>query len=351
MSLKFWMQKETEESASIIKNQQIDSVEILNEVTNRLQKIPPNFVATLARGSSDHAASFSKYAIETHLGIMTASIAPSVHTIYKSNIIYKNSFVIGISQSGKSSDLVESMAFARKSGAITLAFVNDKNSPLEQASEYCIPLLANKEQSVAATKSFIASLSRIIQLISYWKKDSNLNKQLLNTSDQLLNFNENEMNLFVENLLNEKSILVIGRGHSFPIALESALKLKETCGLHAEAFSGAEILHGPFELIQKNYPILLYLSNDETLDSMLKLIETLQNKNAKIFIITTNEIALKYEKNLSNTYIFKTANSINSLCDNILSIYHFYKLAAFLSQKLGRNPDLPKNLNKVTDTI
>ena len=347
----FWMEKETEESASIIENQQKSVVNVFQEITKRLLENPPHFVATLARGSSDHASFFAKYAIETQLGIMTASITPSIHTIYKTNLNYKNSLVIAISQSGKSKDLIESLVSAKKNGAVTLSFVNDANSELAKESEYFIPLLANTEKSVAATKSFIASLSRIIQFVSYWKNNSLLNLQILNTAKQLSFRFQNHQNEFTEKLMLDKSIFIIGRGYSFPIALESALKLKETCGLHAEAFSGAEILHGPFELIQSNFPILVYLSQDETLNGMLNLIDTLKNKNAKLFIITTNEIATIHHEKLFHCVVVSAGNSVSPLCDSILFIYHFYKLTIQLAQKLGRNPDTPKNLNKVTSTI
>ena len=186
MNSKSWMELETAESAEIILNQHNNSLGIIEEITKRLQNAPPNYVGTLARGSSDHAANFAKYAIETQIGIITSSIAPSIHSIYKTNLNYKNSLVIAISQSGKSSDVIESLIFARKQGAITLAFVNEEQSPLAQEAEYCVPLIANKERSVAATKSFIASLSRLIQFISFWKDHTELNKQLLSIPSHLL---------------------------------------------------------------------------------------------------------------------------------------------------------------------
>lgn len=352
MEQKSFMESESEESPSIIANQQKMGLDILDELSKRLLKYPPNFVGTIARGSSDHAAYFAKYAIETKIGIITTSIAPSVHTIYKSNINYKNSLVVGISQSGKSDDILECMAVARKNGAVTLSFVNTKNSPLEKESEYCIPLLAGKEKSVAATKSFIASLSRIIQLVAYWSKNNDLKNNLINFPSLLVNKTSTHLHLALNELKNERNILIIGRGFTFPIALESALKLKETCGLHAEAFSGAEILHGPFELVHKNFPVLVYLQNDETLPGILKLIEILLQKEAKVIAIASQNI-LNSTNNpiLNKTITIPTNNSLDPLCDAISLIHSFYPFAALLSKAKERNPDHPKNLNKITRTI
>jgi glutamine---fructose-6-phosphate transaminase (isomerizing) len=352
MEQKSFMESESEESPTIIAKQQKNGFHILDELKNRLLKYPPYFVGTIARGSSDHAAYFAKYAIETQMGIITTSISPSVHTVYKSKLSYKNSFVIGISQSGKSDDLLECMAVARKNGAITLAFVNENNSPLEKESEYCIPLLAGKENSVAATKSFIASLSRIIQFVAHWSGNIDLKNHLTNLPSLITNNSFSHFNLALNELKNEKSILVIGRGFAFPIALESALKFKETCGLHAEAFSGAEILHGPFELVHKNFPVLVYLQNDKTMPGMLKFIENLQQKEAKVIVFAAQNILNSIHSTILNKILtISTNESLDPLCDVISLIHRFYSFAASLSIATGRNPDHPLNLNKVTRTV
>ncbi|KAB8031925.1 SIS domain-containing protein [Fluviispira multicolorata] len=346
------MESETQESASIIENQLKSNLDIFADIVKRLKKDPPPFIGTIARGSSDHAAAFAKYAFETHVGILTATISPSIHTLYKSKLNYKNSLIISISQSGKSEDLIESLSYARKHGAVTLSFVNEEHSPLAKESEYNIPLLAGKENSVAATKSYIASLSRIIQFIAEWTFHGEL-KQYLHDLPIILNTKKDvSLSSAIDILKGEQNVLVLGRGFGFPIALESALKLKETCGLHAEAFSGAEILHGPFELIQKNCPVIIYLQKDATYSSMLKLIEKIDEKNAQMILIGAQNILnlddLKLKK---NPILIPTQNSVHPLCDCISLINTFYPFAAKLALSKGRNPDKPENLNKVTSTV
>ena len=174
------MEKETNETFSIINNLILNSDEVFSPLIAALKKADLHFIATIARGSSDHAATFAKYVFETQLGITTTSIAPSIHTIYQKNLNYKNSLVIGISQSGKSFNLVESMKYAKQNGAITVSFINENNSPLADYCKFNISLLAGKEYSLAATKSFIANLVRIIQLAYYLKPEISKNMDFLN---------------------------------------------------------------------------------------------------------------------------------------------------------------------------
>lgn len=346
------MELEANESANVIENILQNSTAPFHEIRQHFQNIPLNFIATIARGSSDHAALFAKYAFENYLGIFTSSVAPSIHTIYKININYKNAIILGISQSGKSHDLIESMKYARRNGAVTVSFVNESDSPLAEQSEYNIPLLAGKETAIAATKSFIASISRIIQFVSFFNSNfSTLNNELLAVANRIKEIQNVEENYPFHNFDKEKSILILGRGFTFPIAMEAALKIKETCGIHAEAFSAAEVLHGPFELVQKEFPVILFLNNDETLQNMLNLIETLKTKQAKLYIFTTTEIYQQHKKILENIPINNIGNSYTALLNNILFIYKFYKFSASFSRYLGRNPDTPDNLNKVTKTL
>jgi glucosamine--fructose-6-phosphate aminotransferase (isomerizing) len=352
MQVTSFMEHEVAESPEVIKRQLKNSLSTLKEISKKLQSHPPSFVATIARGSSDHAALFAKYAIESQLGIITATIAPSIHTIYKANTNYKNSLVIGISQSGKSPDLVESMAYAKKNGALTVALINENNSPLEKECEYCIPLLAQKENSVAATKSFIASITRIIQFIAYWKQDNKLIDNLEFLPDILIKQNMLFKKGSLKHFYTANNILVIGRGYTFPIALESALKLKETCGLHAEAFSGAEILHGPIELIKESFPTLVYVNNDATFTSISKLIELLIHKKSNVTLIGSKNTIHKL-KIPNNNYLTKitTGSASEAICNVIPLIHSFYPLVAKFAKLKGKNPDKPNNLNKVTITV
>lgn len=346
------MEKETNETLPIIENLLSNPDQFFSPLITELKNSNIYFIATLARGSSDHAATFAKYVFESQLGIVTSSIAPSVHSIYQKDINYKNSLVIAISQSGKSFDLVESMKYAKQNGAITVSFINENKTPLAEASNFNIPLLAGKEHSVAATKSFIASLLRIIQLACYLNPRMSEHINSLTIVKQRLQHYISEIDNFpIELFKNAKSFLVLGRGYTFPIAMEAALKLKETACVHAEAFSGAEVMHGPFELIGKHFPVIIFLNNDETLPSMLKLVENLVKKEVNLFVFTTKEILEEKNYLLSILPNISIGSSINPIVNCILFIHKFYKFSALFAKSLGRNPDTPKNLNKVTNTL
>lgn len=346
------MEREAEESALVIEQMVQDSIEIFHAIKQRLQNTSIHFIATLARGSSDHAALFAKYAFERYLQVFTASIAPSLHTLYQAQINYKNSIVLAISQSGQSPDLVASMNYARQNGALTVSLINQPLSPLAAQCEINIPLLAGNETAVAATKSFIASIARIIQLVAFFNPQQiEFNSELLTVAKRIQAFQTQEQHYPCLEFKSVKSILILGRGFTFPIAMEAALKLKETCGIHAEAYSAAEVLHGPVELVQPMFPIILFLNRDETLPSLLSLIAKLRAKQAKLYIFTTAEIIAEQAELFAHTHLNNIGTALTPLANNILFIYQFYKFAAQFAKEIGRNPDAPTSLNKVTSTI
>jgi len=263
---------------------------VLVELTTRLRAQLPIFAMTIARGSSDHAATFAKYLLETQMGIVTASAAPSVVTIYKTHLLLKNCLVIAISQSGESPDLVEMLTEARKAGAITVAFVNQADTPLGAAAEYVIPLRAGVEISIAATKSYLLTLSALVHFVALLKHDPILLQMLTKLPEALTAATQMDWSKALEIYREKNSTFVVARGYGYPIAQEAALKFKETARIHAEAFSGAELLHGPFALIEKDFPLLMFIQHDESLASMLTLSKRMHELGACVLLAApTNE--------------------------------------------------------------
>ncbi|MCK4608367.1 MAG: SIS domain-containing protein, partial [Gammaproteobacteria bacterium] len=263
------MEKEAGESPSIIAKRMQDNSQVLHDLCSRLRKNPPHFAITIGRGSSDHACTYAKYLLETHLGLVTASAPPSVLTLYGTELNVKNSLVIGISQSGKSPDICDLMQAAHKNGAVTLAIVNTEDSPLAKAAEFVIPMDAGAELAVAATKSYLASLAILVELIAIWTQDKKLLQALQILPERLTAALELDWSEAIPKLKPVNNTLVLGRGFGYPIAQEAALKFKETAAIHAEAFSGAEVLHGPFALIKQQHPYLLFTQGDNALEGML----------------------------------------------------------------------------------
>lgn len=340
------MEQETaqtpERVATAFKNNQ----HLFQDISHRLSAEKLQFAVTIARGSSDHAALFAKYLIETQLNLMVASFSPSIETIYRAKPNMKNSLSIAVSQSGKSPDLCAALQAARESGSITIAFVNQTESPLAKIAEYVIPLCAGEERAVAATKSYITSLTNIIHFVGTLTQ----NQTLLNALQQLPERLEQALSLdwspAITQLASERDALIAGRGYGYPIACEAALKCKETASIHAEAFSSAEILHGPFALVGKNYPVLIFTQNDAALKGILELAVKCLGIGAKPMVAAPHSVALP-----SGILRLPTPDFSHPICDPVNSILCFYKMVATLAVTRGYNPDKPQHLNKVTETL
>src|SRR4051794_32175596 len=201
----------------------------------RLRRNPPRFVVTCARGSSDAAATYAKYLIEIALGVVVASVGPSISSIYGGRPKMRDALFLAISQSGRSPDLLTLAEAALADGALTVALVNDTASPLAKLCEVVLWLNAWPERSVAATKSYIASLAGVLQLVRHWSGDAALERALQRLPADLAEAAGRDWSAALPILQAAQSLYVIARGPGFGAALEAAVKLKETCGLHAEA--------------------------------------------------------------------------------------------------------------------
>jgi glucosamine--fructose-6-phosphate aminotransferase (isomerizing) len=258
------MHCEAGQAPEVVHQQLAANQERFERLGERLRQLEPRAVVTCARGSSDHAATFAKYLIETQLNILTSSAAPSVTSIYEAVPNLAGTVFLAISQSGASPDLLTTVRAAKKAGALVVALVNAESSPLAQAADFTVPLCAGIERSVAATKSYIASLSAIIQLVGSWKRDSQLLQALAGAPTLLEQAWQLDWSPAVARLRFASDLYVIGRGLGLGVDQEAALKFKETCGLHAEAISSAEVRHGPMAIVRAGFPVMIFAQSDET---------------------------------------------------------------------------------------
>lgn len=309
----------------------------------RLIAAPPRFAVTCARGSSDSAATYAKYLFEIHLKTVTASVGPSVSSIYRAKPRMKDALFLAVSQSGRSPDIVTLAQAARNDGALTVAIVNDETSPLATLSEIVLPLHAGPERSVAATKSYIASLAAILQLTAAWTGDAAIGKALARLPDDLAAACEADWSAAIPPLTGARSLYTVGRGPGFAAAQEAALKFKETCGVHAEALSGAELMHGPLTLAGPDFPALVVSQGDESLPAMRDLVAALIARNVPVIsagpAATAGGLALP------------GAGELDPLAQPIAFVQSFYLFAEALARARGRDPDRPPHLVKVTETI
>lgn len=344
------MEQEARETPDCIEKQWQHNLPVIRKICEQVKQKQPRCAMTIARGSSDHAATFAKYLLETQCGLVTATAAPSTVTLYQSQLHLKNSLVIGISQSGKSPDICEVMQQAKDHGAITIAIVNVEESPLANIADFVLPLHVGAENAVAATKSYIGSLAALIQLTAHLAENKSLIQAMPQLPDTLHAAAAQDWSAMINHLEQAEDSLVLARGYGFPIAQEAALKLKETMGMHAEAFSGAEVLHGPVAVVKPNFPALLFTQNDVTLKGMLSLGETIKKIGGKTLVAVPNEATTTDQLNAASTAILPLPASIHPICDPLMCIQAFYPATAQLAVKRGKNPDAPDNLKKVTET-
>lgn len=333
---------EAGDAAAAVERQISRNEKLVSELAARLRSHLPRFVVTCARGSSDHAATFAKYAIETQLGYATASASLSVSSIYGAPQNLTDALYLVISQSGQSPDLVRCAKMAHESGAYVVALVNVENSPLAAAADTVIPLQAGAERSVAATKSYLGALAAILHLVAHWKNDRTLMQALNATPDALRSAFEQDWSALVEGLTDAENLFVLGRGFGLGAAQEAALKFKETCGLHAEAFSIAEVRHGPMALVNSHFPILLFSQNDATLNGALDTAQVFRSRGARVWTAAPDD---------THADALPIAAAPHPLCAPMLTIQSFYRAVNALTLARGRNPDMPRYLNKVTETL
>jgi glucosamine--fructose-6-phosphate aminotransferase (isomerizing) len=336
------MFREAGESPTVVTRQLLDNEAQVRELGERLHRSPPHFIMTGARGSSDHAATFAKYVFETRLGIATASAAPSVSSLYGASQNLSGVLFLAISQSGRSPDLLQQAEAARTAGATVVALVNDTDSPLAASAEFVVPLRAGEERSVAATKSYIASLTAILHVTARWNRDPRLAKALADLPTVLRTAWTQDWSEVVELLADARNLFVIGRGLGLGIAQEAALKLKETCGLHAEAFSAAEVMHGPMTLVTAGFPVLAFTQADETRAGLMRVIEEFRARGAPVLLAEPGDARPGH---LHVPAIGDPA------CTPVLAIQSFYRVVNTLALRRGRDPDAPPNLRKVTETV
>jgi glucosamine--fructose-6-phosphate aminotransferase (isomerizing) len=335
------MLEEALAAADCVALQLASDTERYAELGRRLRATDFHNAVTVARGSSDHASAYLAYLIMARMGRLVTSLPMSLVTLYKSPLKTAGTLALSVSQSGQSPDVVEPIRYFRAGGATTVALVNDIDSPLAQAAEWALPLRAGLEGSVAATKSFITSLSAGARLVAEWQDDAELKAGLQALPDALRAAGSSDWSAAIEALAPARNIMVVGRGISYPIAQEAALKFKETSALQAEAFSGAEIKHGPMALIDEGYPLLIFATRGPAQAGLVALADEMRGRGARVLLAAPPDVA------------GRDLDLPVAACpdlDPIVAIQAFYVMAARLAKARGLDPDRPRHLSKVTRT-
>jgi glutamine---fructose-6-phosphate transaminase (isomerizing) len=335
------MSAELRQAPAAVLRQGPDLAQPIAELVRWCRSASPRFVVTCARGSSAHAATFGKHLLERHLGIPVAAAAPNIATLYRRRMQLKDQLLLSVSQSGRSDDLTEFAVMAKAAGAMTAAVVNDTDSPLAAVCDVTLPMAAGPELSVAATKTFVATLAVLLRLTAAWTDDDMLRIAIENLPDRLAAASELDWSAALAAVAEANSLITIGRGPTLAVAREAALKLKELCDLHAEAFSGAEFQHGPMALVSRLYPIMLFMPTDEAAAGLRELAADLRRKGAALFATGEGE---------KERGLLPALRSDHPDTDAVCLIQSFYALAIRIAEQRGTNVEQPRHLQKVTRT-
>ncbi|HEY5854297.1 MAG TPA: SIS domain-containing protein [Aldersonia sp.] len=311
---------------------------------DRIAAYAPRFVSFVARGTSDHAALYAKYLVEIEHGLPAGSASPSTVTLYGSRPRLDGVLVIAVSQSGGSPDLVASVDVARAQGALTVALTNNPDSPLARSAELHIDVLAGPERSVAATKSYTAELLALYLLLDRARGGDGVGARALPDLAERVLAADERVHAIAQRYRFAQRLVTTGRGYGYPTAREAALKLMETSYLSAQAFSGADLLHGPLATIDPHVPVIAIATDTIGGRAMAPVLDRLREQHADVL-------------GVGDPAIFAAATTIAlpaGVPENLsplLEILPLQQLALHLAIARGGDPDSPRGLRKVTETL
>ncbi len=305
------------------------------------------FVVMAARGTSDNAATYAKYLLEIVTGLPVALAAPSVHTLYDAKLNLANSLVMGISQSGQGTDIVEMLRSSRAAGAITACITNSPESPITTVSDHVLLCNAGQEKAVAATKTYTTALAVVALLSGLIADHRELLDNLQFAPDAMRKTLqvESAIQVAVERYRYMSECAVLARGINQATALEAALKMTETSYVVARPFSGADFLHGPIAMVDSGFPCFLFAPEGRAYASMLDLAQSIRGRQGEIVAISGSDDILS----LATTPI-KMPAEVDELLSPLTYAIPGQLFAYYLAITRGEDPDNPRGLKKVTST-
>jgi glucosamine--fructose-6-phosphate aminotransferase (isomerizing) len=315
----------------------------IQEVAEAIRARQPRFVLFVARGTSDHAALYAKYLVETRLGLGAGLVSPSTMTVYDARPQLRDVLYIAVSQSGGSPDLAEPVRRAREGGAVTVAVTNAAGSPLAQTAEFHIDVLAGPERAVAATKTYTAELLTLYLLIDLLAGGNADEARFLPTRARRVLEDPDVERIATRYRFAEQMVLT-SRGYNYATVREAAIKLMETSYLVATAWSAADLLHGPMAMIGHGFPVIAVVPDGPAGKALRPVLEQLRGAGADTLVVGSRDAA----------QLGTVALPLDDLSAEILSplllILPLQRLAWHLARERGADPDQPRGLTKVTET-
>ena len=311
-------------------------------VAAQVAQAAPRFVLIAARGTSDHAGLYLKYLVEVGLGLPAGLASPSTVTTFGVTPQAEDVLWVAVSQSGGSPDLVESTAAAKAGGALTLSVTNSPGSALDEVTDLQLDIGAGAEKAVAATKTYTATLLTLWLLVDAWRGGNGEAARSLSALADHVVADDTVLGL-ADRFRFAERMVVTGRGFSYPTAREAALKLMETSYLGAHAFSGADLLHGPLAMVDPDQPVLAALSPGAGGAAMLPVLERVRERGGDLHVIGPAEDGLPRP----DVAVPLAEPELAPL----LEVIPFQRLALAMAVARGHDPDAPRGLSKVTETL
>ena len=317
----------------------------LDSAAAAIRAASPRFVLLLARGTSDHAALYAKYLLEIRHGLPVGLVSPSTMTAYGARPDLRDVMVVAVSQSGGSPDLVRTLEVARGQGALTVAVTNNPASALAENAAVSVDIMAGTERAVAATKSYTHQLLALFLLLERARgADGAEALGLPDLGVEVLRHDE-AMAEAAGRYRFAHRLVATGRGYSYPTASEAALKLMETCYLSAQAFSGADLMHGPMAMLDPDVPVIAVMSEGRGGDAMRQVLPRLRETGADVFCVGSAEAVASLGRGVA------LPAGVPEELAPMLEILPLQQLALHLAVERGSDPDAPRGLNKVTETL
>jgi glutamine---fructose-6-phosphate transaminase (isomerizing) len=342
------MQEEIREQPAVLERTFEGELGPIEELRQALERDAPRFIMLVARGTSDNAAQFGRYLLEITTGIPVTLAAPSIITLYNARLRFEGALVIGISQSGESTDTNAVLQRAREQGARTIGITSETGSALAKIPERLFLVHSGRERSIAATKTYTGQLL-LLYMIAYALGAPIALDDLARlpewTSRALLL--ETEMARRAERYRFMEHAVVVGRGLNYASAFEFALKLMETCYVVAERFSSADLRHGPIAMLEASFPAFLFAPSGVTWPSVREIVTELDKLKAETLLFT-DQSNLEAARDSRAVVLPLTLEELFTPIPYIVPAQLF---AASLAEQKGLNPDQPRALSKVTRTL
>lgn len=320
----------------------IESVSEVQALVETAKRADVRYIALAARGTSDNAAIYAKYLLQILCGVPVLLTAPSVHTLYGATVNYRDALVIGVSQSGAGEDICEVVMAARKAGAVTAAITNTAGSLLARTAEHVLLCRAGKEVAVAATKTYTTTLTIFALLAAAWSENKAFADALHGVPEvaqSALSVAEPAVSPVAQTLFHAEKMLTVARGANLSTAIEASLKIAETSGTTTQAFSSADLLHGPIASVAARTPCLLFVPEGKSVAGMDELAAKLAGRDARVLTFSPEAGA-----------DVPLVSSGHELLSPLVDILPAQLLAYYLTVARGLDPDNPRGLSKVTVT-